>query len=139
MKHHEKQFQVSNSIHRSTFALMFSKFYPGYALVSANGRYACLRRHIGRDPRADSCIHHWLLHHRFWIVFLTNAPLVINGVFHIIPLADRFITNTATPEMQSQFARTIHTAHVVSAYGAVLMIVLQIFVIIHLQRLAEKK
>ena len=74
-----------------------------------------------------------------WIVFLTNAPLVINGVFHIIPLADRFITNTATPEMQSQFARTIHTAHVVSAYGAVLMIVLQIFVIIHLQRLAEKK
>jgi hypothetical protein len=74
-----------------------------------------------------------------WTVFLTNAPLVINGVFHIIPLADRFIKNTATPELQSQYARTIHNAHVISAYGTVLMIVLQLFVIIYLQRQAEKK
>jgi len=74
-----------------------------------------------------------------WTVFLTNAPLVVNGVFHIIPLADRFIKNTATPELQSQFARTIHNAHVISAYGTVLMIVLQLFVIIYLQRLAEKR
>ena len=74
-----------------------------------------------------------------WLIFITNAPLVVNGVFRIIPLADRFITNTATPELQSQFARTIHSAHVISAYGTVLMIVLQIFVIIRLQRQAENK
>jgi hypothetical protein len=58
-----------------------------------------------------------------YFIFITNAPLVFNGVFHIIPLADRFILNTATPEMQSRFARTIHTAHVVSAYAVALMIV----------------
>ncbi len=52
--------------------------------------------------------------------------------------ADRFILNTAIPEMQSQFARTIHTTHVVSAYAAVLVIVLQLIAIIRLQRQAEK-
>ena len=72
-----------------------------------------------------------------WIIFITNAPLVINGVFHIIPMADRFITNTATPEIQSQYARTIHSAHVISAYGTALMIVLQLIVIIRMQRQAE--
>jgi hypothetical protein len=69
-----------------------------------------------------------------WTVFLTNAPFVVNGVFHIIPMADKFITNTATPEVQSQYARSIHSAHVASAYAAVLMIVLQIVIIILLQR-----
>ena len=73
-----------------------------------------------------------------WTIFITNAPLVFNGVFKIIPMADRFILNTATPEIQSQYARTIHSAHVISAYGAVLMIVLQLIVIIRLQRQAEK-
>ena len=72
-----------------------------------------------------------------WIIFITNAPLVFNGVFRIIPMADRFITNTATPEIQSQYARTIHGAHVISAYGTLLMIVLQIIIIIRLQRQAE--
>lgn len=73
-----------------------------------------------------------------WIIFITNAPLVFNGVFHIIPMADRFITNTATPEIQSQYARTIHGAHVISAYAVALMIVLQVIIIIQQQRQAEK-
>jgi hypothetical protein len=74
-----------------------------------------------------------------YTIFITNAPLVFNGVFHIIPLADQFILNTATPEMQSQFARTIHNAHVLSAYGTVLMIVLQVIAMANLQKQAEKK
>ena len=73
-----------------------------------------------------------------YIIFVTNAPLVFNGVFKIIPLADQFILNTATPEMQSQFARTIHDAHVISLYGTVLMIVLQLIAIVNLQRQSEK-
>lgn len=71
-----------------------------------------------------------------YLIFITNAPLVFNGVFYIIPLVDRFILNTATPEMQSQFARTIHSAHVISAYCAALMIVLQLIAVIQLQRKA---
>lgn len=50
-----------------------------------------------------------------YLTFLTNAPLVFNGVLHIIPLADQFILNTATPEVRSQYARTIHETHVTSA------------------------
>ena len=42
-----------------------------------------------------------------WLIFLTNAPLVVNGVFHIIPLVDRFILNTDAPEVQSQIVRTV--------------------------------
>ena len=72
-----------------------------------------------------------------WTIFITNAPLVFNGVFRIIPMADRFITNTATPEVQSQYARTIHSAHVISAYATVLMIVLQLIIVIRLQRQAN--
>ncbi len=71
-----------------------------------------------------------------YVIFLTHAPLTINGVFHIIPLVDRFISQPATPEMQSQFARTIHDAHVLSLYGAVLMVVLQVIAIIIMQRKA---
>ena len=74
-----------------------------------------------------------------YMIFLTNAPLVFNGVFHIIPLADRFILNTATPEVQSQYARTIHEAHVISAYAVALMIVLQLIVVIDLQRQASRQ
>ncbi len=74
-----------------------------------------------------------------YLIFITNAPLVFNGVFYIIPLADRFILNTAPPEMQSQFARTIHSAHVISAYGIALMIVLQLIVVIRLQSQAKEK
>ncbi|MGC1376566.1 MAG: hypothetical protein WA821_10090, partial [Anaerolineales bacterium] len=73
------------------------------------------------------------------LVFITNAPLIFYGVFYIIPLADRFILNIATPEVQSQSARAIHSAHVVSLYGTALMIVLQLITIIYLQRKAEKK
>ena len=75
----------------------------------------------------------WLLR---YLIFITNAPFVFYGVFYIIPLADRLITTTATPEIQSQFVRTIHSAHVASAYAAALMIVLQLFIIIRLQRQA---
>ncbi len=74
-----------------------------------------------------------------YLIFITNAPLVFYGVLYIIPMADRFITNAATPEIQSQFARTIHSAHAISAYGTALMIALQLIVIILLQRQAEKK
>jgi len=73
-----------------------------------------------------------------WTVFITNAPLVFNGVFNIIPMADRFITNTATPQIQSEYARTIHSAHVISAYAVALMIFLQLAILILLQRQAEK-
>ena len=68
-----------------------------------------------------------------WLVFLTNAPLVFNGVFHIIPLVDHFILNTDSPEVQSQIVRTVHDAHVISAYAAVLMIILQLIIIIRMQ------
>ena len=72
-----------------------------------------------------------------YLIFITNALLVFNGIFHIIPLADQFILNTATPEVQSQFARTIHQTHVISAYAVALMIVLQVIVAISLQRQAS--
>ncbi len=74
-----------------------------------------------------------------WTIFITNAPLVFNGVFHIIPLVDRLILNTATPEVQSQMVRTVHTAHVVSEWAAALMVVLQLITVIRLQRQAENK
>ena len=73
-----------------------------------------------------------------WLIFLTNAPLVINGIFHIIPLVDRFILNTDTPEVQSQMVRTVHDAHVLSAYAAALMIVLQLIIIIQMQKQADQ-
>lgn len=72
-------------------------------------------------------------------IFITNAPPVFMAVFYIIPLTDRLIENTATPEIQSQFARTIHSAHVLSASCVALMIVLQLIAVIYLQRQAEKK
>jgi hypothetical protein len=71
-------------------------------------------------------------------IFIIHAPLIVNGVFRIIPLVDKFILNTATPEVQSQIARTVHEAHVISLYGTGLTIVLQIIAIIILQRKAEK-
>lgn len=74
-----------------------------------------------------------------YLIFIVHAPLIINGVFRIIPLVDQFILNTATPEVQSQMARTVHEAHIVSLYGTALTIVLQIVAIIILQRKAEKK
>jgi hypothetical protein len=74
-----------------------------------------------------------------WTIFITNAPLVFNGVLRIIPMADRFILNAEMPEIQSQFARAIHSAHVVSAYAVALMIVLQLIILIRLQRQAENK
>lgn len=74
-----------------------------------------------------------------YVIFLTHAPLTLNGIFYIIPLVDKLILNTATPEIQSQYVRAIHNAHTISLYGAVLTIVLQIIAIIILQRKAEKK
>ena len=69
-----------------------------------------------------------------YFIFITNAPPVFMAVFHIIPLTDRFITNTASPEMQSQFARTIHTAHIISVSCVAMMVVLQLLTVIRLQR-----
>src|SRR5258705_7163826 len=74
-----------------------------------------------------------------WTIFIIHAPLIFNGVFHIIPMVDRLILNIETPEIQSQMARTIHSAHVISAYSVVLVIVLQLIAIIRLQRQAEKQ
>lgn len=74
-----------------------------------------------------------------YTIFLTHAPLTLNGIFYIIPMVDKLILNNATPEIQSQYVRTIHNAHTLSFYGAVLMIVLQIIAIIILQKKAEKK
>jgi len=69
-----------------------------------------------------------------WVIFLTNAPLVFQGAFRIIPMVDHLILNTDTPEVQSQIVRTVHDAHVLSAWGVLLMIVLQLIVIVQLQQ-----
>jgi len=74
-----------------------------------------------------------------WPIFLIKTPLILQGVFRIIPLVDHFILNTDTPEVQSQIVRTVHDAHVLSVYGTALAIVLQLGVIILLQRRAEAK
>ena len=74
-----------------------------------------------------------------WPIAITNIPLIFQGVFKIIPLVDHFIQNTDAPEMQSQIARTVHNAHVLSAYGTAFMILLQIIVVIHLQRRANSQ
>jgi hypothetical protein len=72
-----------------------------------------------------------------WTIFITHFPLIVNGVFRIIPMVDRFILNTETPEIQSQFARAIHSSHVISAYSAALIVILQLIILIRLQRQAE--
>lgn len=69
-----------------------------------------------------------------YFIFITNAPPVFMAVFYIIPLTDRFITKTASPEMQSQFARTIHTAHLISVSCVAMMLVLQLITVIRLQK-----
>lgn len=74
-----------------------------------------------------------------WLIFLTNTPLVFQGVFRIIPMVDQFILNIDTPLVQSQMARTVHNAHVLSAWGVAFMIVLQLIVIIQLQRKTDRK
>ena len=73
-----------------------------------------------------------------WTVFLTNAPPIFMAALYIIPLVDRLITNTDTPEIQSQMVRTVYTAHVIAATCVVLMIVLQSITLIKLQRQTEK-
>jgi hypothetical protein len=72
-----------------------------------------------------------------WAVFLTNAPLIFHGVLRIIPMVDQLITNTDTPEVQSQMVRTVHDAHVLSLWGVALMIVLQLIIILRLQKQAQ--
>lgn len=69
-----------------------------------------------------------------WPIALTNIPLIFQGIFKIIPLVDQFIQNTHTIEVQSQIVRTVRDAHVLSAYGTAFMILLQIIVIIRMQR-----
>lgn len=74
-----------------------------------------------------------------WAVALTNIPLIINGVFHIIPLVDHFLLNTDTPEVQSQIVRTVQISHVVSAYGTAFMILMQLIIIYRLMQQSETK
>jgi hypothetical protein len=73
-----------------------------------------------------------------WIVFITNAPPIFMAALYIIPLVDHLITNADTPEVQSQMVHTVYNAHILAASCVLLMIVLQIFINIHLRRLAEK-
>lgn len=70
-------------------------------------------------------------------IFIIHAPLIFQGVFYIIPLVDELILNLQTPEVQSQVMRTVHNAHVLSAYSAVAVIVLELWIIIRLQKQAE--
>ena len=72
-----------------------------------------------------------------WPIFLIKVPLIFNGVLRIIPLVDQFILNTDTPEVQSQMVRTVHDAHVLSAWGTLLVIVLQLIVMVLLMRCGE--
>ena len=74
-----------------------------------------------------------------WIVFLTNAPPIFMAALYIIPLVDRLIADTNTPEVQSQMVHTVYNAHMIAATCVALMIVLQIIIIVRLQRLAGKK
>jgi hypothetical protein len=71
-------------------------------------------------------------------IFIIHAPLIFQGVFRIIPMVDELILNLQTPEVQSQVMRTVHNAHVISAYSAAVVIVLEVLVISGLQRQAEK-
>lgn len=73
-----------------------------------------------------------------WTIFIIHAPLIFQGVFRIIPMVDELILNAQTAEVQSQVLRTVHNAHVVSAYSAAVMIVLQIVVMILLQRQSQR-
>lgn len=73
-----------------------------------------------------------------WTIFLIHAPLIFQGVFRIIPMVDELILNTQTAEVQSQVLRTVHNAHVISAYSAAVMIILQIVVMILLQRQSQR-
>ncbi len=68
-------------------------------------------------------------------IFLVHAPLIFPGVFRIIPMVDQLILNTQSPEVQSQVVRTVHNAHVISAYSAALVIVLQIIILIRLHKI----
>lgn len=74
-----------------------------------------------------------------WLAFLTNVPLILNGVFFIIPSVDRLILNTETAKVESQVVRAVHNAHLISLFAAGLVIVLQIIMIIRMQRQPEKK
>jgi len=67
-------------------------------------------------------------------VFITNAPPIFMAALYIIPMTDKFILNIATPEIQSQYARTIHNAHIIAASCVALMIVLQLITVIRLRR-----
>lgn len=69
-----------------------------------------------------------------WLIFITNAPPVFMAVGYIIPLTDHFIENTETPEVLSQLARTIHTAHLISISAVTLMVILQLINVIRLQK-----
>ena len=52
-------------------------------------------------------------------------------------MLDELILKAQTPAVQSQVVQTVHSAHVISAYSAALVILLEILIIIRLQRQAE--
>jgi hypothetical protein len=71
-----------------------------------------------------------------WIVFLTNAPPIFMAALYIIPLVDQLITNTDTPAVQSQMARTVYNAHILAAVCVAVMIILQLITVVRLQKQA---
>src|SRR5215813_2969564 len=68
------------------------------------------------------------------LVFITNAPPIFMAALYIIPMVDKFILNTATPEIQSQYARTVLNAHILATSCVALMIILQLITVIRLHR-----
>lgn len=66
-------------------------------------------------------------------ILVSHAPSIFQGVFRIIPMVDGLILNKQSPQVQSEIPRTVHNAHVISAYIAAMMIMLEIAVIILLQ------
>lgn len=81
---------------------MFRKFYLLHALVSTNGRFACLRDHLGRDPRAilASIIAYytvvfgpmtWLIKIFILLMLLSmTLQLAIQGNSMVYPLPDLY-------------------------------------------------
>lgn len=72
-----------------------------------------------------------------WAVFITNAPPILMAALYIIPMVNRLISNTASLEVQSEYVRTIHNAHILAASCVAFMIVTQTIVLIRLQRIGQ--
>jgi hypothetical protein len=74
-----------------------------------------------------------------WTIAIIKLPLIANGVFYIIPLVGKFISESYTPEEQSQIIQSAHASHLWSAIGTVIAILLQLIIVIRLMRPTEEK